>query len=143
MRELFYALSQETIYYRFMSRMKAIPHKQLRNMVFINHRTDVAIVGTIPDAAGDLIVAIGRYYLDEKTNYAEIAFTVRDEWQNRGIGTFLYKHLANIAKRNGIRGFTAEVLRGNRAMQRVFHKSDFRVASTPTEDTFSFKIDFE
>jgi GNAT superfamily N-acetyltransferase len=73
---------------------------------------------------------------------AEVAFVVRDDWQNRGIGSFLLKHLATIAKRNGIRGFTAEVLRANRAMQRVFMKGDFKVQSEPNEDVFSFHMYF-
>lgn len=141
-RDLFYALSQETIYYRFMSHMKRIPRREIRNFVYIDHRTDIAIVGTIPEAHGEDIVAVGRYYLNEKTNLAEVAFVVRDDWQNRHIGTFLFNHLATIARRNGIRGFTAEVLRENRAMQAIFQKSRFRVTATPDRDVFSFLIEF-
>lgn len=141
-KELFYALSQETIYYRFMSRARAIPHKQIQDFVFINHRGDVAIVATMPAPQGEEIIAIGRYYLDDKTNRAEVAFVVRDNWQNQGIGTFLMRHLATIARRNGIAGFTAEVLRDNRAMQHVFQKSEARVTSTPQEDVISFTIEF-
>ena len=54
---------------------------------------------------------VGRYYLDPKTNRAEVAFVVRDRWQNLGVGTFLLSYLTNIAKSHGISGFTAEVLR--------------------------------
>jgi GNAT superfamily N-acetyltransferase len=142
MRELFYALSQETIYYRFMSRMKRIPRREVQNFVYINHRSDVAIVATIPEAHGEDIVAIGRYYLDEKTNVAEVAFVVRDDWQNKGIGTFLLKHLTTIARRNGISGFTAEVLRENKAMQKVLHKSEGKITSSLKQDVHSFRIDF-
>jgi acyl-CoA hydrolase/GNAT superfamily N-acetyltransferase len=142
MKDLFYALSQETIYYRYMARMKSIPNKNIRDAVFINHRTDVAIVATIPEPYGDNILAIGRYYLDEKTNMAEAAFVVHDEWQNKKIGSFLLKHLANIARRNGIRGFTAEVLRANKPMQRVFNKCDQSVVSTPHDDVISYEIKF-
>ena len=142
MVDLFHALSQETIYYRFMSKTKHVPRKEIQDFVFINHRTDIAIVATVPEAHGDEIIAIGRYYLDHKTNMAEVAFVVRDNWQNRGIGTQLLRHLGTIAKRNGIRGFTAEVLRENRAMQHVFNKSDNKVTSTPTEDVFSFELEF-
>ncbi len=142
MRDLFYALSQETIYYRFMSRPKHIPRKEFQDFIFIDHRTDVAIVATIPEAHGDDIIAIGRYYLDEKQNMAEVAFVVRDDWQTRGIGSFLLQHLAMIARQNGIRGFTAEVLRENRAMQRVFQKSNFNITSEPHQDVYSFQILF-
>jgi GNAT superfamily N-acetyltransferase len=142
MRELFYALSQETIYYRFMSRLRHLPRKQVQDLVFVNHRTDVAIAVTVPEADGEDILAVGRYYLDQKTNLAEVAFVVRDQWQNRGIGTFLLDYLSKLAKRQGITGFTAEVLRTNRPMQRVFQKSTYRVTSTPNQDVYSLRIDF-
>jgi acyl-CoA hydrolase/GNAT superfamily N-acetyltransferase len=142
MRELFYSLSQETIYYRFMSRVKWVQRRQIQNFVFIDHRTDMAIVGTIPEAHGEEIVCIGRYYLDPKTNRAEVAFVVHDQWQKRGIATFLLNHMINIAKRNGISGFTAEVLRANRPMQRVFEKCQHRVSCQPHEDVFSYRIEF-
>ncbi len=142
MKDLFYALSQETIYYRFMSRAKRIQRHEILDFVFINHRSDVAIVATIPEAHGEDIIAVGRYYLDETTNMAEIAFVVHDDWQNKGIGTALFNHLAVIAKRNGIRGFTAEVLRGNRAMQRVFEHATHEFTRVPHEECFSYQIIF-
>jgi len=141
-RDLFYAMSMETRYYRFMSNIRYISPKQMKDLVFINHRTDVGIAGTIPEAHGEDIVAVGRYYLDEKTNMAEVAFVVRDEFQNRGIGSFLLKHLSNIARRNGIRGFTAEVLRNNKAMQAVFNNSDLKVRSSVEEDRISYWMEF-
>lgn len=143
MRDLFYALSQETMYYRFMSRTKRVPRREIQNYVFINHRTDITIVGTIPEANGDQIIAVGGYYLDEKTNFAEVAFVVRDNWQNRGIGTFMMQHMATVARRNGITGFTAEVLRQNRPMQKIFNKLEYKVTSKPSEDVYSYEIAFE
>lgn len=141
-RDLFYSLSQETVYYRYMSHMRRIPRKQLQNFVYIDHRNEVAIVGTVPEAHGEEIIAIGRYYLDQKTNRAEVAFVVRDDWQNRGIGSFIMKHLANIAKRNGISGFTAEVMRENKAMQAVINHSGMKVRSSLRDGVFHFEIDF-
>ena len=143
MKDLFYALSQQTIYYRFMHAMKSIPQKTLLNQIFVDQRNDVAIVGTVPEASGEEIIAIGRYYLDPKTNRAEVAFTVHDEWQNRGIGSFLLRTLTTIARRNGIGGFTAEVLRENRAMQAVFNKSGLKVKSRVNGNVFHFDLDFQ
>ncbi|MEI6217664.1 MAG: GNAT family N-acetyltransferase, partial [bacterium] len=141
-RELFYALSQATVYYRFMSHMTKLSRKQVQDFIYIDHRTDVAIVGTVPEAHGEDIVAIGRYYLDQTTNYAEVAFVVRDTWQNRGIGAFLLGALINIAKRQGIRGFTAEVLRENRPMQAVLNRAPCKVTSQLREGICSYHMDF-
>jgi len=142
MKDLFYDLTQQTIYYRFMKQMTRIPRRQIQDFVYIDHRNDVAIVGTLPEAHGEDIIAIGRYYLDQKTNKAEVAFTVKDQWQNRGIGTYLMNLLITIAKRNGISGFTAEVLQENKAMQRVFHKSNCQVKSRLNEGVYSFELAF-
>ncbi len=142
MRDLLYSLSQKTFYYRFMSNIIRIPQKQIQNFVYIDYRSDMAIVGTLPEAHGEEIVAIGRYYLNPRTNLAEVAFIVRDNWQNRGIGTFLLKYLITIAKQNGIAGFTAEVLHDNKPMLAVLHKSDCKLSSKLQDRVHSFKLDF-
>ena len=142
MRDLFYALSQQTVYYRFMSRMKQLPQKQIQEFVYIDHRNEVTIVGTVPEAHGEDIVAIGGYYLDPRTNRAEVAFIVRDDWHNRGIGAFMLKWLTSIARRNGIAGFTAETLRENRAMQAVFNHSGLKVTSNLEGGVYSYQMDF-
>jgi RimJ/RimL family protein N-acetyltransferase len=143
MRDLFYKLSAATIYYRFMSHQKFVSRKQIQDFVYIDHRNDVTIVGTLPEAYGEDIIAIGSYYLDPKTNLAEVAFVVGDNWQNKGIGTFLLKHLMRVARRNGIRGFTAEVLTENKPMQAVINKSNCKIRSKFTGNVHSYEMDFE
>ncbi|MBI4792406.1 MAG: GNAT family N-acetyltransferase, partial [Deltaproteobacteria bacterium] len=142
MRDLLYALSLETVYYRFMTHSTRFAHRQVQNFVYVDHRNDVAVVGTVPEAHGEEIIAVGRYYLDERTNRAEVAFVVRDKWQNRHIGTFLFRHLVELAKRSGIAGFTAEVLRENNRMQTIFNHSAFKVKSRMEDDVYRFWIEF-
>lgn len=142
-KDLYYSLSQDSVYLRFMSRMKRISQRQVQDFVLIDHRNEVTIVGTLPEAHGEEIIAMGGYYLNPKTNRAEVAFLVRDDWQGRGIGTFLLKHLTTIARRNGIAGFTAETLRENKAMQVVFQRSDCEVKSSLSGGVYSFELEFE
>ncbi len=142
MRDLIYDLSRETIYYRFMSNQQRFTHQQIQDFVYIDHRKDVAIIGVLPEAHGEEIIAVGRYYLNKNTNKAEVAFVIRDGWQNNGIGSFMFRHLISIAKRNGISGFTAEVLRDNRRMQAIFNHSGYKVKSQMEEGVYSFVIDF-
>lgn len=141
-RDLFYGVSAETLYKRFMSRMKWISREQVQDFVYIDHRTEVAIVGTLPEAYGEDIIAVGRYILEPHTNRAEVAFIVDDAWQNRGLGKFLLRHLITIAKRNGIAGFTAEVLRDNKAMMAVFQKSGCKTKSQLREDIYYYELEF-
>jgi acyl-CoA hydrolase/GNAT superfamily N-acetyltransferase len=142
MKELFYALSQQSVYYRFMTHLKRFPQKQLQNFVFIDHRNEVAFVATVPEAHGEEIIATGGYFLDPMTNRAEVAFVVRDVWHGHGIGTFLMRYLTTVAKRNGIAGFTAEVLRQNKSMQAVLHNCGCQVRSRLIGDVYHFDLDF-
>ena len=142
MKDLLYALSQETVYYRFMSPQKQFSQRQIQDFVYIDHRSDVAVVGTLPEAYGEEIMAVGCYYLNLKTNRAEVAFVVRDRWHNRGIGTFLLRYLTSIAKGQGISGFTAEVLRANKPMQAVFNKSECKVSTKLEGNVYSYRLDF-
>ena len=95
MRDLFHKLQSAAIDYRFGWDMKQIPQKQIQDFVYIDHRKEVGIVGTIPNPAGteEEIIAFGGYYLDDKTNRSEVALVVQDEWQNRGIG-FLHDKIS-------------------------------------------------
>jgi len=142
MKELFYALSQQSVYYRFMSHLKRFPQKQLQNFVFIDHRNEVAFVATVPEAHGEEIIATGGYFLDPMTNRAEVAFVVRDEWHGRGIGTFLMRYLTTVARRNGIAGLTAEVLRQNKSMQAVLHNCGCKVTTRLAGEVYHFDLDF-
>jgi acyl CoA:acetate/3-ketoacid CoA transferase beta subunit/RimJ/RimL family protein N-acetyltransferase len=143
MRDLFYELSEQSKFYRFMSHIKRVPRSQIEDFVYIDHRSEVTIVGVLKEAHGEDIIAVGSYYLDPKTNKAEVAFTVTDQWQRHGIGTFMLKHLARIARRTGISGFTAEVLSENKGMQTVFDHSEFKVRSQYRGDVYSYELDFE
>jgi acyl-CoA hydrolase/GNAT superfamily N-acetyltransferase len=143
MRDLFHKLSKATIYYRFMSHQKWVSRQQIQDFVYIDHRNDVTIVATLAEAHGEDIIAVGSYYLDQKTNLAEVAFVVDDKWQNQGIGSFLLNHLTRLARRNGIRGFSAEVLRENKSMQAVINKSNCKTKVQFTGSAASYEMEFE
>lgn len=143
MRDLFYELSEQSRFYRFMSHIKRVPRRQIEDFVFIDHRSEVTIVGVLKEVHGEDIICVGSYYLDPKSNKAEIAFTVTDQWQRHGIGSFMLKHLARIARRNGIGGFTAEVLADNKGMRTVLDRSGFKTRSQYRGEVYSYEIDFE
>lgn len=48
-----------------------------------------------------------RYYVDPATRLAELAFTVRDDWPDRGIGTQLMRRVREVACAKGVGGLEA------------------------------------
>ena len=65
----------------------------------------------------------GSYAATEDKDIAEVAFVVREDYQNMGIASYLMRQLENIAKRNNYKEFEATVLNENMAMVRAFKKN--------------------
>jgi acyl-CoA hydrolase/GNAT superfamily N-acetyltransferase len=143
MRDLFYKLSRSIAGDSYGSNMKELPQKQIQDIVYIDHRKEIGIVGTIPDAAEEEIIAFGGYSLNDKTNRSEVALVVRDEWQNRGIGSFMLEYMSRIARKDGIRGFTAMVNTTNNPMQAIMHKLHGKVSSVLDGDVYSMRTEFD
>jgi acyl-CoA hydrolase/GNAT superfamily N-acetyltransferase len=122
MQDLFYRCSERTIYLRFFQHMKAMPHAQAQRLIDVDYKDQLALVAVAQEGERDVIVAVGRYHLDLATNYADCAFIVRDDWQERGIGRYLVNRLAEVARDAGIEGFSADVLIDNTRMMHVFHQ---------------------
>ncbi|RKZ05799.1 4-hydroxybutyrate CoA-transferase, partial [bacterium] len=141
-REFFYSLSDESVYYRFFNIVKAMPHEKIQPLVNIDYREEMAIVGLIGEPGDEEMIAIGRFKYDPSDNFAEVAFLVRDDYQNRGIGTHLMKKLIEIAMEMGIEGFKAEVLADNKKMLHVFHKCGYPIHSKLEEGIYVLKIFF-
>lgn len=97
---------------------------------FVNHVAIVAVTNE-SESTREVIVGGGRYVVFEPGR-AEMAFTVIDAWQGRGVGSILTRHLVQIATRSGLKELTAEVLPENTPMWKVFGKLGFN--STPGAD---------
>ncbi len=142
MKEFFYSFSDKSFYQRFFTHQVAMPHSKLQHLVNPDYEEEMAITGLIKKEGRDFIIAVGRYYLDLSTNMAEIAFIVRDNYQQKGIGTFLLQYLIEIAKKRGIKGFKAEILTENMVMLHVIHKCGYPVQSKLEGDSYSISIIF-
>jgi acetyl coenzyme A synthetase (ADP forming)-like protein len=95
-----------------------------------NPRRALTFVVSRTSETGFAIIATGSYYAkDDQT--AEVAFTVADASQGKGLGTLLLERLALMAVRNGFIRFCAVTHADNRAMRDVFQESGFGVHEKP------------
>jgi len=119
-RNFFYSLKEETIYLRFFYRMKLFSHEVVQEQwASVDYRKNMSIIGLMQKGGHKEIMSIGSYAMDDE-NRAEVAFVVREGFQNMGIASYLLEFLERIAKENGFKGFTATVLKENAAMIHVF-----------------------
>jgi RimJ/RimL family protein N-acetyltransferase len=122
LKDLFYSLSDNSLYRRFISYRQDMPHERLQDFVIIDYTKEMVILAVMPGGEKEVVSGLGQYVIDEATHTADVAFIVSDEYQNRGIGTELLAYLTLLAKRQGLLGFTAEVLVENEPMLHVFEK---------------------
>ena len=145
LKEFIHRLSDQSLYTRFISKRQDVPHERLQELVVIDYTKEMAIVAVVDDGRGvtEEFAGVGRYYIYPDRQSAEVAFAVRDDFQNKGIGQELLTYLTYLARRQGLLGFTAEVLAGNEPMLHVFEKGGFEMQRRTIAGLVELKMMFK
>ena len=136
----FARLSCESRQLRFLSGKSSLTAAELRYFTEIDHHNHEAL-GVLNPADGRGL-GIARYIRNaEDPEVAEVAVTVVDSWQRRGLGTELLSRLADRARQEGIRRFTALVAAENTAVVRLLQDSGIGIRVTQCESgTVEYEI---
>jgi RimJ/RimL family protein N-acetyltransferase len=111
----FERLSERSRYRRFLSPHPRLSEEELRYFTEIDHHDHEALIAL--DPATDEGVGVARYVRSEEDpSAADLAVTVADDWQGRGVGGRLAAALAQRAREEGISRFTALLLAENEQM---------------------------
>jgi acyl-CoA hydrolase/RimJ/RimL family protein N-acetyltransferase len=143
LKDLFYSLSDDSRYRRFLSIRREMPHDFLQKFVVIDYTKQMAILAIINKGEREEVVGVGRYAVSEGTHTADFAFAVRDSYQNKGIGTELLSYLTYLAKKQGLLGFTALVLLENQPMLHLIRKMGFAIEEKLDDGVYELKMMFK
>ena len=112
---------------RFLARKDQLSAAELRYLTDVDHHDHEAL-GAL-DRAGGRGVGVARYVRDAGDPHAaEIAVTIVDDWQGRGLGTELLTRLSARARCEGIHRFTALVADDNVAMAALLQNMSANLA---------------
>jgi len=114
--------SRETLLHRFFSPIRSVSPDMLRQMLVLDPTRETCIVGMTETNTSRRIICGARYVKLPKPFAAEIALTVHDDFQRRGLGTFMLRLLARLAQAENLEWFEAEVLSTNDKMLKLFRK---------------------
>lgn len=123
MRRLFYQFSDQSKYLRYFARVQTMPHQKMQEYVNIDYVNTVSVVGIITRDRSEEIIAEARYSYYHRENIHELAFIVDEEFQGKGIASFMVDYLLKIGKERGLTALQATVLPENKKMLAVFEKS--------------------
>lgn len=139
-QDFFYSHAPETIYYRYLKDVEALPHEEAQARVSVDYNKDMAIAGFDSPAPYGQMVCIGRY-IREEDDSAEIAVVVKENYQGIGIGTFLSEMLIKAAQKHGIKRLIGYVGRTNLTMLRIFKKLGFQLQESRDIDGYEAGMD--
>ena len=143
----FIALSPESRYRRFFGAVSDLEPATLRYLTDVDCKNHVAIIALVEslDLKTERGVGIVRFVrVPEQPKAAELAVTVVDDMQNKGLGTLLTHVAMRAARERGITHFRGDVLADNTPMVHALRE----VGATPTSSsdgvlTFDMAIDQE
>jgi acyl-CoA hydrolase/GNAT superfamily N-acetyltransferase len=143
LRDLFYNLSQESVYFRYFTARRSMPHKNLQQYINVTEKDGLSLVITVGPREDRKMIAEARYMLNPGDLYPDVAFMVDENYRGRGLASALLHYLADIARERGIKGFRAEVLLSNRSMMRVFEKLPYVLHKKLEHDSMSLLFHFD
>ena len=123
----FARLSPRSRQLRFLTGKTQLSSAELRYLTDVDHHDHEALVALNPaDGRG---VGIARYIRHPGDPHAaEVAVTIVDDWQGRGLGTELVTRLSGRARCAGIHRFTALAAEDNTVVARMLGNSSARLA---------------
>lgn len=132
------SLSAETVYFRFFAPYPELSERDVERFTNVDYQDRLALVATQHGG----FIGVGRYDRVDQHS-AEIAFTIRDDHQGRGLGSVLLEHLAAAAREAGIDRFVAEVLPNNQRMIGTFVEAGYRVKQKFEDGVIELEFDIE
>jgi GNAT superfamily N-acetyltransferase len=97
------SLSPQSRRYRFLGEVHHPSSELIERLTRLDYVHDLAFAAVVPDGARDKFVGISRYSTSSDGTACECAVTVLDDWQNKGLGAILMKHLIEVARSRGIK----------------------------------------
>ena len=125
-RRAFLNLERDTVYTRFFGYKADVSDAELGRITGADFERAVALLVTISAGEDEVVIGGASYFVSGSVaaagRSAELAFTVEEDFQSRGIGSLLMRHIIAIARVKGLDRLEADVLSRNRPMLNVFRR---------------------
>ena len=109
-------LSPKSKHFRFLGGVGELPPAEVARLCKVDGKFSVAFVATVQRAGREVEIGVSRYAPDSRADAREIAVTVADEWQHKGLGAALMRELIEAARSNGVKQLYSVDLAENDAM---------------------------
>jgi GNAT superfamily N-acetyltransferase len=101
-REFIEHLSARSKRLRFLGLIGSPSDALVRQLTQLDFRREVAFAALVAREGAKHLIGVSRFSLGADRKSCECAVTVADEWQHKGLGTLLMRHLIAVARARGI-----------------------------------------
>jgi GNAT superfamily N-acetyltransferase len=129
------SLSPESRRLRFLGSISEPGDDLIRRLTDIDYQHDVAFVALIDRNGEPREIGVSRFSTSADGQSCECAVTVADEWQKKGLGSLLMRHLIEVARSRGVRSMTSLDAADNPAMRDLAQYLGFRRERDPNDAT--------
>lgn len=141
LKSFFARCTPQAIRYRFHSPIKSVSGSLLDYLANSDGSRHVALIVTRRAEHQEMILGEARYVvLNDRPAVADVAVLIADELQRRGIATLLFRELMEIACRNGVSHFNADVQADNRAMIALLRKISNSLSASVSTGVIHFEV---
>lgn len=140
---LFYRLRPEDVLTRFFRRLSSLTLERAEHLCSVSYDEEMAFAAVVGAQETERVVGIASYVRDQQTGLADVAYLVDPQWQGRGLGRALHERTMDYARRHGVSGFTADVMKGNDAMLTIFRRSPGALEILEENDRYEIVLTFE
>lgn len=126
-QEHYYSLPKEDVLTRFFCQKTIFGRTEMESRSHVDYVNDITLVAVVGEFGFGKVVAVAESMKLKGSNISEVAFSVSEEYQGKGLGTFFIKKLAAVARESGIAGLTAYTFPSNKAMIALFKTLPYKV----------------
>jgi GNAT superfamily N-acetyltransferase len=127
------ALSAEARRYRFFGGIKELSPAELKLLCNVDGQHSMAFVATVQKNGHETAIGVSRYALSMKDGVREMALTIADEWQKKGVAELLMAWLIEYAKGHGVKQLYSVELADHYAMQQLAKKIGMSAEHDPED----------
>ena len=139
--ELFESLSPRSVYMRFFTPLKRLPHSMLARFTQIDYDREIALVALAEGKTAERMLGVARIITENNQKKAEFSVAVGDAWQGKGIGAELLRRCLAIAGKGDIEEVWGVILSENIQMLALAKKLGFKFKNAPGTGEYELSID--
>jgi len=127
LKDLFMAMSEDSIAFTKLQSIKAFPHLAIEELVKTGCFKGVAIGAFLQGKNTEKIIGIACYTLSNAVNCGEISFIVHNDWHGKGVSSYLLNVITEIAKKRCVASFNAVIHKNRTQVFPLFYNSGYNV----------------